>query len=417
MKTINNYTTFPDRRPPAYKDKGEIDKILDEYSSNLPFVHIANLCGAKIRLKTNSKHISDFWQLNWFKSNSKNVDGEVYVITGVKNYEPCLFYDLNRKIALGVNSEYYGLAKSKSALGLATEILKWKGKYPIHGASVGFERKGEAIGVAIIAPTGTGKTSQFHELLYNVKSSKVVGDDYLFVAFNEGKKEVTAEQPERQLYIRTEIAERHPTFIKSFDGLPLENIVARKEDCKQKSDDVQKMGPCYRSVIEKKRRCVFDESWNLCYWSYGNSRAMFPRERFTMLVTDEYGNVQEVFKGKKNVVNKITLKYILLLTRDEESPPIKKLEQDEAIKILKEGKFKIMPGGGPQEKWGEYGYEPFYDPYQLEMDKERQERFFRKLFDYGVIFYILNTGSHKGRKIEVHQTHAYIRAALRLNEV
>jgi hypothetical protein len=74
-----------------------------------------------------------------------------------------------------------------------------------------------------------------------------------------------------------------------------------------------------------------------------------------------------------------------------------------------------MPGGGPPEKWGQYGKEPFYDPYQLEMDLERQEKFFRKLFDYGVIFYLLNTGSHEGRKIEIHQNHAYIRAALRLN--
>jgi len=417
MKPVNNYITFPDRRPPAFKDNGEIDKILKKFGSNLPFVHTANLCGARIRLRTNSKHVSDFWQLNWFKSNSKNADGEIYVISGVNEYEPCLFYDLKRKIALGVNTEYYGLAKSKSALGLATEILKDKGKFPIHGASVGFERKGEYIGIAIIAPTGTGKTSQFHELLYNVKSCKVVGDDYLYVSFDEKHKEVIAEQPEKQLYMRTEIAERHPTFIKSFDGLPLENVVARKEDCKQKSEDPEKMGPCYRGVFERKRKCVFDERWNVCYWSYGNSRVMFPRERFTMLVTDAYGNVKEIFKGKRNVVNKITLKYVLLLTRDEKSPPIKRLEQKDAIKILKRGKFRIAPGGGPPEKWGQYGFEPFYDPYQLEMDKEREERFFRKLFDYGVIFYILNTGSNKGRKIEVHQTHAYIRAALKLNEI
>lgn len=415
MKSINNYVTFPDRRPPSFKDSGEIDKILAKYREALPFKHTANLCGARIRLNTNSKHVSEFWQLNWYQSNSENFDGEVYIIKGVDGCEPCLYYDLNRKIAVGVNSEYYGLAKSKSALGLATEILKEKGKYPIHGASVGFKRKGKFIGVALIAPTGTGKTTQFHELLYNVRSSKVVGDDYLFVSFNESKNEVVAEQPEKQLYMRTEIAERHPTFIKSFNSLPLENVVVRKEDCRQKSEDVQKMGPCYRSVFENRKKCVFDESLDRCLGSYANSRVMFPRERFTMLVTDKDGHVNEVFKGKRNVVDTINLKYILLLTRDEETPPIKKLECEEAIRILKEGRFKIMPGGGPPEKWGQYGNEPFYDPYQIEMDQERQEKFFRRLFDYGVLFYILNTGSYHGRKIEVHQSHAYIRAALRLN--
>ncbi len=142
---------------------------------------------------------------------------------------------------------------------------------------------------------------------------------------------------------------------------------------------------------------------------------MFPRERFTMLVADEKGDVHEVFKGKEGVADKAVLKYVLLLTRDENSPVIRRIECEEALEILKEGKFQIAPGSGPPEKWGQYGCEPFYDPYQLEMDKNRQEQFFRKLFDYGILFYLLNTGYHDGRKIEVHQTHAYIRAALRLN--
>jgi len=416
MKIINNYTTFPDRRPPAFKDKGEIDRILGKYSLDLPFVHTANICGAKIRLSTNSKHVSEFWQLNWHACDSNNVDGEVYAITNVNGYEPCLFYNLDRKIVLGVNSEYYGSVKSKSALGLATEILKEKKKYPMHAASVAIEKDNKHSGVAIIAPTGTGKTTQFHELLYNVRSSKVVGDDYLFVSFDKNKKEVMAEQPENWLYIRTEIAEKHPTFLKSFNGLPLENVVVRKEDCKQKSKDIQKMGPCYRSVFEGRKKCVFDEGFDRCYWSYANSRVMFPRERFTMLVADDRGDVKEVFKGRENVADKIVLNYVLLLTRDENSPILRRVEREEAIKILKEGNFKIMPGGGPPEKWGQYGNEPFYNPYQLEMCIEREEKFFRKLFDYGVLFYLLNTGSYKGRKIEVHQTHAYIRAALRLNE-
>jgi ATP-dependent phosphoenolpyruvate carboxykinase len=408
---IDNYLTFPDRRPPALKGEKKIDKILTEYSSNLPFFHKANICGATISLKTNSKHVYRFWQLNWYQSFSKDIDGEVYILTGIKGYEPCLFYDLDRKIAVGINSEYYGLAKSKAALGLAAEILKNKGKYPMHAASVGFGPSDDCWGVAMIAPTGTGKTTQFHELLYNVKSSKVCGDDYLFVYFDKNKKEVIAEQPEKQLYLRTEIAYQHPTFIKSFSNLPLENVVTKKEECRQK----EYIGTCYTEVIERKRRCIFDEGYDRCYWSYGNSRIMFPRERFTMLIRKENGNVEEVFKGYENVVNKVKLKYVLLLTRDEENPPIRKIEEKECIKILKEGKFVIGPGSGPREKWGQYGYEPFYDPYQLEIDIDRSEKFFRKLFDYGVNFYLVNTGSYKGRKIQIHQTHAYIRAALDLN--
>jgi len=413
--TGNNFFTYPDRRPPKSKDNGEIDEILSRNIS-LPHVHTADICGAKIQLITNSKHVSEWWQLNWylFDSDSKP-DGIVYVIKDVEGYDPHLFYNIKEKKVVAVNTEYYGVAKSNGALGLASVILEEKGKYPVHGASVGFERDGNFLGVVMIAPTGTGKTTQFHELLYNVKKGKVSGDDYIFVSFDENKNEVIAEQPEKQLYMRTEIAEKHPTFIKSFEGLPLENVVVKKEECKQRSEDIQKMGSCYRSVFEKRKKCIFDEGTCRCYWSYGNSRVMFPRERFTMIVADDEGNVEEVFKGRENVVDRINLKYVLLLTRDEESPPIRKLECEEAIRTLKEGKFKIMPGAGPPEKWGQYGYEPFYDPYQLEMNEEREEKFFRRLFDYGILVYLLNTGSYQGRKIEVHQTHTYLRAALRLN--
>ena len=411
--TDNNYFTYPDRRPPKSKDSGEINEILKK-NIPLPFVHTADICGAKIQLRTNSNHISEWWQLNWHSLDSEP-EGVIYIINGVEGYEPHLFYDIEERKILVVNSEYYGVAKSAGALGLASIILEKGGKYPVHGASVVLKRNGESIGVVIIAPTGTGKTTQLHELLYNVRSSKPIGDDYLFVSFDENRRRVIAEQPEKQLYMRTEIAEKHPTFIKSFEGLPLENVVVKEEDCKQKNDEIQKMGTCYRSVFEKKRKCIFNEGSGICYWSYGNSRVMFPRERFTMIVADDKGNVNEIFKGKENVVDTINLNCVLLLTRDEESPPIRKLDPEEAIKILKEGKFKIMSGAGPPEKWGQYGNEPYYDPYQLEMNVKRQEEFFRKLFEYGIQFYLLNTGSYQGRKIEIHQTHAYIRAALRLN--
>ncbi|MGQ9743774.1 MAG: hypothetical protein ACUVQW_04055 [Candidatus Bathycorpusculaceae bacterium] len=412
LNAVDNYFTFPDRRPPKSRDNGEISEILGK-NILLPYVHIADVCGAKIELKTNSKHVSRWWQLNWHICNSKP-DGTVYVINGVEGYEPHLFYNVEKRRVLIVNSEYYGAAKSNGALGLASIILRESEKFPLHAAAVGFGRH-ETFCVAIIAPTGTGKTTQFHELLYNVKSSKVIGDDYLFASFNEDKGEVLVEQPEKQLYMRTEIAERHPTFIKAFDGLPLENVVVKKEDCRQKSENIQKMGPCYRLVFEERKRCIFDEGFDKCYWSYGNSRVMFPRERFTMLVADEKGDVQEVFKGKEGVADSALLKHVLLLTRDENSAIIRRIECEEALEILKEGRFQIAPGSGPPDKWGQYSYEPFYDPYQLEMDKNRQEQFFKKLFDYGILFYILNTGYHDRRKIEVHQTHAYIRAALRLN--
>jgi len=408
IKVENNYFTQPDRRPPKSPDKGEIDEILNKHESQLNFKSMANVGGAKIQIKTNSKHVIDWWKLNWFLSDdNENPEGKIFVIKGVEGYDPHLFYNLKERKTLIVNSEYYGAAKSAGALGMAGVILEKRGGYPIHGACIGVEKNGINEGVIVIAPTGTGKTTQSHELLYSMRKSKVHSDDYVFVFFNGPNGSPNTIATEKQLYMRTDIAEQHPTFIHLFHDLPLENVVILREKCAQMHEEKEKMGPCYRDVLNG-MSCVF-ENKDRCYWSYGNSRVMFPRNMFPMQIRDGNGYLHEVPKGKGNVINEAIVKYVFLLTRDDTTSPAKKLDIEEAIEILKLGKYLIRPGAGPKEKWGKTGFEPFYNPYPPELNKERQEKFFRELFKHKVLFYLLNTGSFQGVNITPHQTHTYIR--------
>lgn len=400
------YFTHPDRRPPKSPDKGEIEEILRKHESELVFEETADIAGARIKLRTNSKHVIDWWRLNWYLTDG-DPEGIVHVIIGVENHEPHLYYNLKNRKSLIVNSEYYGAVKSAGALGLAGVILEGRGGYPIHGACIGVEKNGETEGVVIIAPTGTGKTTQSHELTYSLPNSKVHSDDYMFVFFR-GKKPVSI-ATERQLYMRTDIVEEHPTFGHLFNDLPLENVVIEKERCAQISDKKESMGPCYRKVFENEKECILDEGSDRCYWSYGNSRVMFPRHMFPMQKRDENGYLHEYPKGKENVVDEVVIKYVFLLTRDDSSPPARKLECDEAIDVLKLGKYVIRPGAGPPDKWGKTGFEPFYNPYPPELNLKSQESFFRKLFSCEVLFYLLNTGSYQGREITPHRTHTYIR--------
>ena len=372
---IRNYFTRPDRRPPKSKDRGEIEEILRK-SSLAPLNAVANICGAKIELRTDSKHVYQYWCLNW-EIVQDPADGVIWVINGVEGYDPHLFYNLETKTILIVNSEYYGAVKSAGALGLAGVILKKK--YPIHGACVGY---GDWVygdwmnGVIIIAPIGTGKTTQSHELLYSVPGTKVHSDDYVFASFFEGLPVACA--TEMQLYMRTDIAKGHPTFIPRFEKLPNENV----------RDN--------------------------CYWAYGNSRVMFPRHMFPCMVKDKIGRLIEQEKGEENVTNRAIIRYIFLLTRDKDTPPVTMLSLEKAIEVLKEGKYTIRPGAGPEEKWGAIGYEPWYNPYPPEIDSDRQEKFFGKLYRCGVRYYLLNTGSYKGVNIQPHQTHMYIRHILQV---
>ncbi|HJX70172.1 MAG TPA: hypothetical protein VJ441_03660, partial [Dehalococcoidia bacterium] len=139
---------------------------------------------------------------------------------------------------------------------------------------------------------------------------------------------------------------------------------------------------------------------------------MFDRAMFPMMIKSKDGSLYEVPKGRKGVIDELPLKYMFLLTRDEQTSPVKKLNTEEAIKILKEGKYTIRPGAGPPEKWGKVGYEPFYNPYPPELNEKRQEELYRRLFDSGVSCYLLNTGTYKGVNLPVHRTHMYIRHIL-----
>lgn len=412
QRVKNNYFTVPDRRPPKSRDNGEIRDILSKSGSRFPFVHTADICGARVQLMTNSKHVSDYWILNWYPSHNQNPDGVVYVIKDVEGYEPCLFYNLEERKIIIVNSEYYGAAKSAGALGLAGVILEDRGGYPIHGACMGIDKNGAIEGVVIIAPTGTGKTSQLHEMMYNLPNTRVHSDDYVFVFFQE--EEPVARATENWLYMRTDIAEQHPTFIHLFHDMEIENVVEWKDVCPQTGEGRKKQGPCYRETLHGDKVCVFDEGADRCFWAYGNSRVMFDRAMFPMMTKGKDGSLYEIPKGRKGVTDEVPLKYIFLLTRDDHTPPVTKLDTVEALETLKEGKYTIRPGAGPPEKWGKVGHEPFYDPYPPEPNHERQEDFYRRLFDSGVWCYLLNTGSYKRMNIPVHRTHMYIRHILEI---
>src|SRR4030042_6382972 len=100
LRVKNNYFTVPDRRPPKSKDKGEIDEILGRYGSEYPFIQTADICGARIQLRTDSKHVAEYWRLNWYPSHNQNPDGIIYYLKNIEGYEPHLFYNLEERKTL-----------------------------------------------------------------------------------------------------------------------------------------------------------------------------------------------------------------------------------------------------------------------------------------------------------------------------
>ena len=181
--------------------------------------------------------------------------------------------------------------------------------------------------------------------------------------------------------MRTETQKDQPWLRKIFDVCKLENITVRKEDCEYPVGE--------EGCGLTGGKCVFNEGYTHCYYAFGNSRAIVPRE---------------LLLGPEKVADSAEIRLIALLRRDDHSPGEVVLNPDEAIEVLKKGEYQIRPGAGPREQWGKMAYESWYNPYLLELDHQRQEHYFRLMFEeWKIPCILLNTGVET-----VEQTHQSI---------
>jgi len=374
---FNNYLTLSKARVKANKNTktSEFNVLLARAKDTLAASRSkslkADLNGMTIELVTNSDHQAEFWANNWWPARDNALaDAQIYSVNGVESLEPSAYYCPSVHSALFVNTEYYGQCKSW-ALGIAAALLEQRqNTLSIHGATALYKKKG----VVIIAPTGTGKTTHAFKI-FQSQAGKICGDDWAYVKFpNPIPKRPTApliaRQPERALYMRSESQKEQDWLRDIFDKSMNENVTVRKEDCEYPT------GKDMCSATD--RRCVFDEGKHWCYYAFGNSRVLVKREAIL---------------GPEKVVDEVPINLVVLLRRDDHSPAEVKLTSDKAIEILQKGEYMILPGAGPKEKWGTISVEPWYNPYLLELDNDRQTRFFRAMFEnWKVPCIILNTG-------------------------
>jgi len=374
---LNNYVTTSRARV-----KGSKNTSVQEYTSLLQRAKLslssatvrslkANLNGVTVELITDSDHQAEFWANNWWPAGgSASPDAQIYSAKNVEGLEPSAYYCPSLHSALFLNTEYYGQCKSW-ALGMAAAILeKRSNTLSIHGATALYKGKG----AVIIAPTGTGKTTHSFKI-FTSKYGKICGDDWAYVSFPDPipavpKTPLVARQPERSLYMRSESQKEQDWLRGVFDRSINENVTMRKEDCEYTD------GPVGCAITGKK--CVFNEGMGWCYYSFGNSRVLVKRDEIL---------------GPDKVADEVPINLVVLLRRDDHSPPEERLEPHRAIDILEKGEYMILPGAGPKEKWGTISNEPWYNPYLLELDNACQARFFRAMFEnWKVPCVILNTG-------------------------
>jgi hypothetical protein len=193
----------------------EKDRLLAKYNSRLLYTSKALIYGCCIKLLTESEQVKDLWEDNFF-SMSEDIRSHGRLIVLKELGQPLnVMYDAYTKTAFLINVDFYGWVKS-IALAVASDVLEDEHKiYSVHGAAIDIS----CLGVSIIAPSGTGKTTHSWGLL-QIPKARLVSDDWYFVRLSN--REPLAFGSEKNTYIQADIGKIWNLYEKLLDKARLD---------------------------------------------------------------------------------------------------------------------------------------------------------------------------------------------------
>ncbi len=140
----------------------------------------ANIYGCCIKLLTELEDVKNLWEENFYTMDENVRSHGRLIVLREEEGQLGVKYDPYTNTAFLTNVDYYGWVKSIT-LSVAGDVLEDEhGIYSVHGAAIDVE----GMGVSIIAPPKTGKTTHSWGLL-RLKGARLVTDDWYFVRIYE----------------------------------------------------------------------------------------------------------------------------------------------------------------------------------------------------------------------------------------
>ncbi len=154
----------------------EKDRLFETYDTRLRYTSKADVYGCCIKLLTESEKTKNEWEDNFYSANENTRSHGRLVVVKEPGQPLSVKYDAYTKTAFLINVDYYGWVKS-IALAVAGDVLEDEHRiYSVHGAAIDIG----CLGVSLIAPSGTGKTTHSWGLLL-IKNARLISDDWYFV--------------------------------------------------------------------------------------------------------------------------------------------------------------------------------------------------------------------------------------------
>ncbi len=295
----------------------------------------ASIGGVILKLATNSPHLIDFWQENWYPApleSDVEPHGALYGIKDAPGREPSAFYSQDTRTGLFINSAYYAQLRAM-ALGMVEDISsRMFDSLMMGGDCLDVDGRG----VAIIGPPGSGGTTHFSALMRKPET-KLHSIDAFFIRWAGGQP--VADSVERKFLIRAKITKHLPELTGLFDRCKLENVQTHSGD----------------TDCPLGENCPLNRGEPRCYVHNGYARAML----------DPYWIGSTAKHVKRTVLSKI-----ILLQRDPLAPKTTKLKPDAALQRLEEGAYSAPRGG-----WKSM---PYYNKYLLGRIDEKKDQLNRQ---------------------------------------
>lgn len=183
----------------------ERERIFEHYERRLSHSRKSEIYGCCIKLLTDDEKLRRTWEDNFYAASESIRSHGRLIALHDPGMEDGVLYDAYTKTAFAFNLDYYGWIKSL-ALAIAGDILEDEhGIYSVHGACIDVGGRG----VALIAPSKTGKTTHSWGLL-RMPDARLITDDWFFVRLSE--KRHLAFGSEKNCYVDGDIAKIWPEY-------------------------------------------------------------------------------------------------------------------------------------------------------------------------------------------------------------
>lgn len=334
-RALNNVTTKVARYAETRSVTGLETRnlLLGEAEKHLPveayFEWNAALAGVIIQLRTNSAHLADFYQENFYPA---PLEGDlephavIYAVKDVPGRESGGAISFETSTGFVFNSAFYGQVRTQ-ALALAGEAAaRTSGGFLAHCAALDVG----GAGILVWGGPGSGRTGILGAALQH-DGVKLVATDTVLIRLAPAAP--VADLIERKLYLKSKWIGAVPEIEKLLERSKLENMVVTRDAC---------------TVDHPGDECPLDRGATVCVKASKNGRA----------IIDPYW-----LGGATRHVRRTAPRACVLLASDPVLPLVSRLEAREAARLVATGQLPGSVGASV----------PFCNPHLAGLDSARSD--------------------------------------------